>query len=381
MPLLYLALAAAAAYVLNVFLIRYAQRMRALGAASPTAQVRWASRSKPLVGGITFFIVFFGLIVFAQLDPSLSAASPQLLPLVIVAVLGFLIGLFDDAYNTRPLLKFGGQFAVGVIMLAFGVHIHLTGVAAIDYGLTLIWVVGIMNSYNMMDNMDAVSAIFSLVVLSALAIVLLTFHPADALMLTLTLGLIGAHLGFLLLNWNPSKLYMGDTGSQFIGAVLAYLGVVYFWAPQPSQPTELSWRALSVPVLVYGVTILDTAFVTVARLARGQSPFVGGRDHISHHLVYFGIAERWVPVVLGFVGVLSTTLALAASVYHQAWTPLANLGLLVYVALVVAVFTWIYRTGAARHARLVADLPTPASTPKPVEKPIEKALPRMPAHV
>jgi UDP-GlcNAc:undecaprenyl-phosphate GlcNAc-1-phosphate transferase len=390
LPVVYLVVAGIAAYVLNLFLIQLSQRMRSLSLDNGGNQVRWANRSKPMVGGLTFFLVFFGALIFLLLSPGQSP-SAQLIPLVCISILAFLIGLFDDAYNTRPVLKFSGQVLVGILLILFDVTIRLTGVEWLDLSLTLIWVVGIMNSYNMMDNMDGVSASFSLVVFTAAAFVVGIYHPHDSVMLPLLLALIGAHVGFLWLNWSPSKLFMGDTGSQFIGALLAFIGIVYFWNPQPSQVESFSWRGLAIPALAFGVTILDTLVVTVARLARRQSPFVGGRDHISHHLVYAGLSERQVPLVLGGISVVSCGLALLATFGHDAWPQYANFGLLAFMVSVSVIVSVAYRNGAQRMlakastASPSSALPKPAaeekvSAPKPSEPRLAPS-PRVPAHV
>lgn len=351
-------------YFLNKVLIKYSNRIGSManGEAQKVQQIRWASHSKPLVGGVSFFIIFLLASVCLSLLPGfmpdwqLSSPNDSFLPLVVAATIGFLVGLADDAYTTKPFLKFIGQLACAVTLIAFNIHIRLFDIAALDYLLTILWVVGIMNSINMLDNMDGVTGSVSMgILLSAFALMqtmgkdLGVYSPS---MYWMTLTLIGALAGFLYLNWNPSKLFMGDTGSQFLGAVLAFYGIQYFWN-LPTQSGQIIFsRNLLIPILAFLMPIMDTTFVTIARLSRGQSPFVGGRDHITHHLFYFGLHDRVIPIVTLSVTALSGMLILAiVKVIANGWSHVETALFAGYIALMFGVFAYIYRT-AARLNRL-----------------------------
>src|SRR5436189_3101464 len=182
--------------------------------------VRWSSTSKPAFGGISFFILF--LVCFTLhgvLFPGESQAAlrPELLGLLAATSLGFLMGLADDAYNTRPLLKFLVQVACGFILVASGTSIDLFEARWANTALTIFWVVGMMNSINMLDNMDGITTAVSIAVLSAGAMAMLTLGPMDPVYMVLMVGTMAALSGFLFFNWHPSRMYMGDTGSQFLG--------------------------------------------------------------------------------------------------------------------------------------------------------------------
>lgn len=184
--------------------------------------VRWSSETKPAIGGLSFFIIFLiGFCVYSiAFDPNQIFKNTPTLGLLLATTLGFLMGLTDDAYNTRPILKLIIQILCGVILVVSGTVITATETIWFNELLTITWVVGIMNSINMLDNMDGITASVSAFIVSA-AIGYLFLHgeflSVDMVILTATLS---ALVGFLFFNWHPSSMYMGDTGSQFLGVIL-----------------------------------------------------------------------------------------------------------------------------------------------------------------
>ena len=145
------------------------------------------------------------------------------------ASLGFIIGLADDSYNTKPLLKFAGQLCCGLILIYSNVVIGLFHNSMLNNLLTLFWVVGIMNSINMLDNMDAISSTVSISIIVSALTAMIFNSQLSSVYFMICIGVLGALIGFLYFNWHPSKMYMGDTGSQFIGVFLAALGIICFW--------------------------------------------------------------------------------------------------------------------------------------------------------
>lgn len=310
--------------------------------------VRWASTTKPTVGGISFFITFIlASLVFFLTQDMLSAGVTEFLALVVVVTLGFFIGLQDDAYNTRPLLKFLGQVTCAVILIIYNVHIELFQVPALDYFLTIFWVVGIMNSINLLDNMDGVTATVSLTIVGT-TIMRMVLFPSGPEMNPFLFALIaaaGGFVGFLLLNWHPSKIYMGDTGSQFLGAFLAYLGIKFFWNFEVDGHSAYPTTRFIVPIMVFLVPIMDTTFVTIARIMRGQSPFVGGKDHLTHNMNYLGVHERYVPLLLGLVSLISGFLAIFSLYYLQPWAAEHIVIYAAYVVISFGLFWYLFKRG------------------------------------
>lgn len=341
--------AVAFSQLLNKILLKFT---KSFGVDSRQAQnlVRWASTSKPTIGGISFFITFLvAAIILLILRPAVATTSFKYLALLISATLAFLIGFADDAYGTHPMWKFLGQIFCGVILIIFGIQIDFfvmwhPMLWPLDILLTLVWVVGIMNSLNMLDNMDAVTTTIALTIL---VITLTSMAGLEGLtnIFYIIVAIAGSFVGFLFFNWRPAKIYMGDTGSMFIGLILAYVGIMYFWNVEASPDNISHVRKGLIPLLVFLVPIMDTTFVTFARLSRGSSPFVGGRDHLTHNLVRVGVREQYVPLTLGIVSLISGTLALYICNLIPDWIPFYSLIFAIYPICVIGIFLTLYLQG------------------------------------
>lgn len=280
--------------------------------------IRWNTTSKPAFGGISFFIVF--LLVLSQyqiLFPNqYTPFDLTLVGIVIATSLGFLAGLTDDAFNTNPLLKSMAQATCAIVLISTGCYIKVFEFEWLNYILTFLWVVGLMNSINMLDNMDAVTTVASIFALLGMLTVILFDQEFMNPYFVLVIGLIGALLGFLFFNWHPSKMYMGDTGSQFLGVILAALSIQFLWNHHAVEHDIVS-RQFVLPLLAFLVPLSDTVTVTINRISRGQSPFVGGRDHTTHHLSYLGFSDQSAALLIAGVGICSTVMLLIAlSIKH-----------------------------------------------------------------
>lgn len=279
--------------LINGIMLRFT---KTLGIRQHVNLVRWATTAKPSIGGISFYILFLisaSVYAILRLHNDNEFDLP-LIGLIMSSSFGFLLGLADDAYNTVPSLKFAGQLICAILLIATGVMIDLTGYFAIDALFTVLWVVGIMNSVNMLDNMDGITTSVSLSILfnglAFLAYQNLFFNIHTFLMI----GVSGALLGFLVFNIHPSKMYMGDTGSQFLGVFLSGISIILFWKYRQPGIEGFQFKQFLIPLFVFAVPLIDTATVFIHRLRRGQSPFIGGRDHTTHHLVYHGLKDRQV---------------------------------------------------------------------------------------
>ncbi len=337
-------------YVLNQILLAFSNNF---GVDSRQAQniIRWGSTSKPTTGGISFYITFLvGTLVLLVLRPDVTSAASRYLALFSSATLAFLIGFADDAYGTHPGLKFLGQIVCAIILIAFGVQIHFFALWSpslwmLDWFLTIFWVVGLMNSLNMLDNMDAVTTTVALTILTTTLAMIISSQGLNNLFYIL-IAVVGSFAGFLYHNWRPARIYMGDTGSMFIGLVLAFAGILYFWNIKASPDNISHVRKALIPLMVFLVPVMDTSFVTFARLARRSSPFVGGKDHLTHHLVHVGVPESFVPVTLGIVSLVSGALALFAYKLIPEWSPVYSLIFTAYPVCIFALFAYLYRKGA-----------------------------------
>jgi UDP-GlcNAc:undecaprenyl-phosphate/decaprenyl-phosphate GlcNAc-1-phosphate transferase len=305
--------------IINRFLLKFSRNL-GIRNTSDTI-IRWGSTSKPALGGISFYIIFlFSIIIISFLIPDENNFfNLQTLGMLLVVTVGFLTGLFDDAYNTVPWIKFVSQVVCGLILVLTGFYIDIFDNQLLNYALTIFWVVGMMNSINMLDNMDGITTIVSLsVAVTIFAGILLRndfLNPA----LVIVLGLMAVLLGFLYYNWHPSKMYMGDTGSQFLGVLLAVLGINFYWNGDSFtvESTPLM-RFLSVAI-VFALPIIDTTTVFYKRIARGQSPFIGGKDHTTHHLSYLGFTDRQVAIAFSVISLVSFFMAVSVTHFIHTW--------------------------------------------------------------
>ncbi len=311
--------------IINRFLLKFS---RNLGIRNTSETIiRWSSTSKPALGGISFYIIFLFSIIFISflIPPQENFFNLQTMGMILVVTVGFLTGLFDDAYNTHPWIKFFSQLLCGLILIATGTYITIFDSLLLNYTLTVFWVIGMMNSINMLDNMDGITTIVSLSVAVTIFAGILLRNDLLNPTLVIVIGLMAVLLGFLYYNWNPSRMYMGDTGSQFLGILLAFVGIHFYWNGEgfSIESTPLM-RFLSVAV-VFALPIIDTTTVFYKRIARGQSPFIGGKDHTTHHLSYLGLTDKQVAIVFSSFSLVSFFMAITLTHFIKTWQVMHHL--------------------------------------------------------
>ena len=339
-------------FLINWLFLKFSFNLGTRG-QNEAAQVRWANTVKPAIGGISFFIVFLISISVIGTLPRESnyMLDKRLIGIIASSALGFVLGLADDAYNTNPLAKFIAQLSCAFILIISDVYIKVSGNPAFDFAITTVWVIGLMNSINMLDNMDGITTTISMsIILGVICVIGFTQPALSMFYLVMLVGVMGALTGFLYFNWNPSRIYMGDTGSQFLGVFLASTSILFFWNFRDGDTAEwIQLKQFVVPMLLFIIPLVDTTTVTIRRLMRRQSPFVGGKDHITHHLVYLGLTDRQVATVLILVSLLSLPLALALIAGWVEWTWHFTLAAFIYFAVVFVVFQLLYNLGKRRH--------------------------------
>jgi UDP-GlcNAc:undecaprenyl-phosphate GlcNAc-1-phosphate transferase len=283
-----------------------------------------------MFGGIG---IFAGILagVGVAIATGAAPASRELLAILGGCAILFVAGLLDDLYSLGPLPKLAAQFAAAGLVIAEGLTI--SGLISNDFlagAVAFIWLVGMTNAFNLLDNMDGLAATLAAIAAVFFAIDAVTVHPNDAV-LALALALAFACAGFLPFNLRPRRsaaVFMGDSGSQVLGFALAALGLTASW-----KVAGTTVATLLLPVLVLAVPILDTTLVTIARLVDGRPVYQGGRDHTSHRLVYRGLSERHAVVLLAVIsGALGAT-SLFYAVLDNAWVTL--IGVLLTFALLV----------------------------------------------
>ena len=318
--------------------------------------MRWSRQSKPSIGGITFYIVFllsiFGYVV---INPNYTLGADtkfgfdlHSLGFTLAITMGFLIGLADDAYNTNPTLKLIGQFLCANVLIMSGYVIWaVPNHFMINYFITTLWIVGLMNSINLLDNMDGAAGGVSLCIIGACIILLNVTGHHDDFMKIVLFGVMAALIAFLYFNIYPSKIFMGDTGSQFLGVFLAGISIQYLWGVNYPGGAAIQVKQFLVPALFFIIPLTDTVTVFFWRIRRGQSPSMGGTDHITHHLFYNGLTERQVLLVLSLVTLISAGLATWMIALNE-WTTMQIIILIVYSVVVFSLFQFFYIRGASR---------------------------------
>lgn len=327
-------------YISNELLLRFSQSLGIRNKNDVT--VRWANESKPSLGGIGFFAAFFfGLIAYSVLFTGENIfQNKPFVGLLTSATLAFLMGLADDAYNTRPYGKLAVQILCGIILVYTHTMIEITPFYWLNALLTILWVVGTMNSLNMLDNMDGITGTTSLFILITCLSANILIFDWNMNIWTLTMFIqIGAMLGFLTFNIHPSKLFMGDAGSQFIGLFVAFFAIRDLW--NIGQMTNTSnWTGVAVIFITFTASLSDTLSVVINRLKKGQSPMVGGKDHTTHHLVYAGLSDRQVWYVFTGIGFMATLIAILAITFTRIGNPWMAIFLTLYF---LVVFFFLYR--------------------------------------
>lgn len=325
---------------INVFMLRYTGQLFSKHLADNV--VRFNTQRKPAIGGVSFFACFlFGIIAYLLFFPHSRniEESIKIAAIISTVAIGFILGLYDDLRNSPVSVKFITQFLIAGILIASGIYIELFQNIILNYILTFIWVIGIMNSVNMLDNMDGVTTITSISIISTVLIILgikQQFYQADFIIL---LCVLGALIGFLKFNWNPSKIYMGDVGSQFLGVLLAIVGIKYFWNFSDNMNVLVNSKQIIVISMAFILPITDTTTVFYKRIRRGQSPFVGGRDHTTHHLSYIGLSVRQIGFLFLAIGSISSILIITILEFIDDWSYLYFFFFLLYV---IAVFISLF---------------------------------------
>jgi UDP-GlcNAc:undecaprenyl-phosphate GlcNAc-1-phosphate transferase len=296
--------------------------------ATPTGD-RWHDLETPSLGGIGIAAGLFAGVGAAAAAGAFEPSS-ELAGVLAGCALLFLLGLADDVRSLPPLLKLGGQFAAAGIALASGVHVELIGNDFAATAIALLWLVGVTNAFNLLDNMDGLAATLAAIACGYFALDAVTVHPNNqVLALALSAGL--ACLGFLPFNLHPTRraaVFMGDSGSQPLGFAIAALGLLSSWTVAGS-----TMATLLLPILILAVPILDTTLVTIVRLLEGRPIHQGGRDHASHRLVYHGLSEKRAVVLLAVISAALGATSLAYTVMGDA--RITAVGVLITFALLV----------------------------------------------
>ena len=260
------------------------------------------------------------------------------------------VGLADDLRNLSPVVRIALEVLCAVQLWRMDAGITLTGDQTVDLALTVLWVVGITNAFNLLDNMDGLAA--GQAAICAMTIFAVAAANGQFLVAALAIALAGCAVGFLRHNFYPARIYMGDGGALFIGFLIAYLGIKLRFEAQFLLPSAFEF--FLVPVLICSLPIMDTTLVTISRLSTGRSPFQGGQDHFSHRLVKIGLP---VPAVVVLTYVVSAGIGVLCFVISRVDPVSARIltGLIICTLLLVAVLLAmvpVYPESNRRHFKI-----------------------------
>jgi len=262
----------------------------------------------PRLGGLGIFLVFAAVSVPA------AGISRELLGILAGSGLIVLVGMVDDVRGLSPKVKLAGQVGAALVLVSFGVRVDfitnpLNGMLVLGnlaVPVTVLWVVGVTNALNLIDGLDGLAA--GTAAVAALTMAVIAGLEGQALALSLGLVLAGACVGFLRYNFHPARIFMGDTGSMFLGFTLAALSITGF----TKSATVIS---VVLPVVILGLPLLDTGFAIVRRYLGHKPIFEADKEHLHHRLLALGLSHRAtvlviyaINLVLGASAVLLTRL-------------------------------------------------------------------------
>lgn len=251
-----------------------------LGVTDAPAARKLHSNPVPLLGGAAIYVAFILALLFFGNRFYIN----EVVGIFVGATLMSLMGIADDRWELGSYIKLAGQLIAAGILIYSGVQVRLFG-GWLDIALTLVWVVGMTNAMNLLDNMDGLSG--GIAMIAAVFFTLLAALSNQYLVGALAAALAGACAGFLIYNWNPAHIFMGDGGALFIGFLLAAVGIKLRF---PSNSDSITWI---IPILVMAVPVFDTTLVFLSRLRRGQNPLTTpGKDHLSHRLAHLTGSRR-----------------------------------------------------------------------------------------
>ncbi len=271
------------------------------------------TQPKPRLGGLSVFSAYWLALIICYLIKPTAVSDIPILGIAIGTTIGFVIGLLDDKFDLKPVFKLIGQIVVGLTFWLLGVRIEFVSnlwncaqgtvmylSPFMSLTATVFWVVVVMNALNLIDGLDGLLAGLTSIISLAIAVIL--YLKARFMLIPMLGALIGVSLGFLRYNFHPAEIFLGDSGSMFIGSLLAGLSIL-----GPIKGFTLAGLVPS--ILIFGVPLSDTFLAFFRRLLAGRSPFTADKEHIHHKLLNLGLTQ--VQAVL-LIYLISTFLSGAA---------------------------------------------------------------------
>ena len=303
----------------------------------PLAGRKTHSRAVPRLGGVALYLsCLIALSTLPLVDNllthSLRQYTPQILVALVPATLVLFLGIYDDLRGTNAVVKFAVLGLIAVLFYAMGGRIEALSIpfvgsvelpSTVSFLITVFWLVGIANAFNLIDGIDGLATGAAL--FSSLVILVVSFGREAPMMIVVAIVLCGALAGFLRYNFNPASIFLGDSGALFMGFTLAALSVL-------GAQKATTAVAVAIPVLAFGLPVVDTAVTMTRRLVSGTPLFEGDNEHIHHMLLARGWSQRQVAIVLYAV---CATFGLLAMLFTQTGT--RSTGFVLFVVVVVVI--------------------------------------------
>lgn len=288
----------------------------------PDGRLKDHAQATPYLGGIVVYISFLLTLSFT------FGFNEKILGITLAGSVLVIIGLFDDMQAVTPGVKFLGQLVAILVLIKSGIRIELIALPNwLNWPLTVLWIAGIINAVNILDIMDGLAT--GVAFCASLTLFIVSVLNGNTMIAVLTLALAGSLLGVLKYNFEPAKIYLGDTGSMFIGLMLGSLSMIGSY----SHSNSFGFVA---PILILGVPIFDMLFVMVLRYRKGISMFLGSKDHFPLRCRKIGFSVRRI-VLMSYA---ATLLLGGIALWIMNTTPFMTLWILLGVAVIVLTIAW-----------------------------------------
>jgi UDP-GlcNAc:undecaprenyl-phosphate GlcNAc-1-phosphate transferase len=300
---------------------------------APTLARKTQKEPIPYLGGVAIAVGIVGASYASLLAVDLTFENFKLASFVLIPAIAIsAMGLWDDLKGLEPWPRLVAQTFTGIVVAIILTATDTMGFAfdnqALNYAITVLWIVGVCNSINFFDNHDGGAA--GTVTVITFFLFFIAYDRQQVLVSALAIVTAGATAGFLIWNRHPAKIYMGDAGSLFLGIIISVLTI------RLSPGVVPTYKSLTIPLFLMATPILDTTVAVVSRIARGISPFQGGRDHLSHRLMRKGLNRRITAFVLWGLAAVYGAIALGIYIWPDTWgTQLIILGAAMWLAKLV----------------------------------------------
>ena len=316
--------------------------------------LRWGNSNKSHLGGLAFsFCAFLSSIIIISQNTfilgEITAEYKSFIGVVFVIIISTIAGFLDEKENMMPLTKLFFQFLIVAVLLWAGYVIPITDSFIINVFFTIFWVILVINAVNMFDNVDGASGLLSIIVLTLLLIICV-IESANINFIILISSYIGSILVFLLYNFYPSKIFMGDIGSLQLASVISAISIKFIWQNNISYQFDEFVYFFLLNNLIFIIIFLDVLLVTFYRLLNKKNPFIGDTNHLSHVFINITSSPKTAVIMLSGMSFLACAMYLTLS-YFMSDSPI--LYKLIYLSMFILsislLITFLYFKGLSEN--------------------------------